>query len=143
MSTSITNFASQTRTGFIRLAPNGLELFGTVIRAGKMEKTVTVRHPVYNCQVRVSRYSYNHKIKLWLTRSKNIHCHDEEEFCQTGDKVVIRNCRKMSKIKSFFVRNIVLPVGRQNMTGEPSTQYEEDALAYNLQMRSKPLKQWF
>ena len=42
MSSSIFNMSHPLRTGFIRLAPSGKELFGTVIRQGKMAKTVTV-----------------------------------------------------------------------------------------------------
>ena len=42
MSVSINNLAHPLRTGHIRLAPSGKELFGTVIRHGKMAKTVTV-----------------------------------------------------------------------------------------------------
>ncbi len=43
---------------------------------------------------------------------KKFHCHDEEEYCRTGDKVVIRSCHKISNSKSYFVRNIVRPTGR-------------------------------
>ena len=75
-----------------------------------------------------------------MNRSKNFHAHDGEEFCETGDKVVIRRCRKLSSIKHYFVRNIVLPVARQNLTGEPLTQYEADAIEYNEELRSKPPK---
>ena len=42
MSSSIYNFAHPQRKGFIRLAHGGKELFGTVIKQGKMDKTVTV-----------------------------------------------------------------------------------------------------
>ena len=55
MSTSITNLTNVLRNGHVRIMPNGRELFGTVIRAGKMNKTVTVR---------VSRYSFNYKAKV-------------------------------------------------------------------------------
>ena len=42
MSASIFNLSHPLRTGNIRLAPGGKELFGTVIRHAKMDKTVTV-----------------------------------------------------------------------------------------------------
>jgi hypothetical protein len=42
MSTSIWNLAHPLRTGHIPLAKSGLELFGTVIRHGRMKKTVSV-----------------------------------------------------------------------------------------------------
>jgi hypothetical protein len=54
--------------------------------------------------------------------------HDPEDFCKTGDKVVVKQCRKLSATKYYSVRNIVLPIGRMNLTGEPSTQFEADAL---------------
>merc|ERR1711957_791944 len=103
MSSSILNFTSQTRNGFVRLAPNGKEVFGTVIRAGLNSKTVTVR---------ASRYRWNNKIGIWLNNSRNFHAHDEEEFCVTGDKVVLTSCRKISNHKAFMVRNIVKPAAR-------------------------------
>lgn len=46
MSTSIWNLHHPLRTGHISLAHSGLELFGTVIRHGRMDKTVTVRHRI-------------------------------------------------------------------------------------------------
>ena len=76
---------------------------------------------------------------LWIQSSKNFHAHDPEEFCKTGDKVVLRACRKLSPIKHYYVRNIVLPIGRQNVTGVPDTQYERDALEYNEKLRSEAL----
>ena len=58
-------------------------------------------------------------------------CHDEENYMRTGDKVVIRACRKLSARKYYYVRNIVKPIGRQNVTGMPSSKDEVDALEYN------------
>ena len=42
MSHNIYNLKHPQRTGFIRIANSGKEIFGTVIRQGKMDKTVTV-----------------------------------------------------------------------------------------------------
>ena len=103
MSTSLANIANPTRTGHIRLQPYGRELFGTVIRTGKMQKT---------CTIRMSRYSWNYRMKIWNNCSRNFHAHDEEEFCQTGDKVIVRFGRSFSKTKKYYVRNVILPVGR-------------------------------
>ena len=51
MSHNIWNLAHPQRTGNIRLAPSGKEIFGTVIRHGKMDKTVTVSiNPFKNYQ---------------------------------------------------------------------------------------------
>ena len=81
--------------------------------------------------MRVSRYHFNQKINYWIHNGKNFQCHDEENFCKTGDKVVIRQCRKLSVLKHYFVRNVVLPIGRQNVTGKPGSKDEEEALEYN------------
>ena len=103
MSANIFNLTHQLRTGFIRLAPNGVEKFGTVIRQGRMDKTVTVR---------VSNYHWNYKVGFWMTRATHFHCHDGENYCRMGDKVIIKQCRKLAKSKHYFVRNIVLAAGR-------------------------------
>lgn len=72
MSTSLTNLRHPTRTGFIKLAPHFIEKYGTVIRTGRMQKTATVR---------CSSYSWFSKTGIWMNVTKNIHVHDEEEFC--------------------------------------------------------------
>lgn len=38
------NFTNPIQSGHVRLASFGKELYGTVIRAGRMKKTVTVRN---------------------------------------------------------------------------------------------------
>ena len=77
------------------------------------------------------------KVAIWTQRSKNFSVHDEENFCRSGDKVVIRRCRKLTHTKHYYVRNIVKHVGRQNVSGVPSTQYERDALDFNEKLRSQ------
>lgn len=47
------------------------------------------------------RYSYHNK-----------QVHDEENYCVTGDKVVIKFCGQMSKMKNYYVKSIVKPMGR-------------------------------
>ena len=39
---AIWNHLSPLRTGHVKLAPGSMELYGTVMRHGKMDKTVTV-----------------------------------------------------------------------------------------------------
>ena len=80
---------------------------------------------------------------MWQNTSRNFHAHDEENFCEVGDKVVLRQCRKISTMKHYYVRNIILPTARQNLTGVPAHKYEADALAFNEELRDRPLKQWF
>jgi small subunit ribosomal protein S17 len=68
-------------------------LQGEVIST-KQQKTVTVKverrlaHPLYS------------KI---ITRSKKYHAHDENNSCKVGDIVKIKECRPLSKTKSWEV----------------------------------------
>ena len=66
-----------------------------------------------------------------MTKGRNFHCHDEEEYCRTGDKVIISQCRKLSKSKNFYIRNIVLAAGRQNFYTKDMSTYEKDAIKYD------------
>ena len=68
-------------------------MIGTVV-SDKMDKTVVVRvdrrvtHPLY---------------KKISTRSKKFSAHDEENVFRVGDQVRIRECRPLSRNKSFEV----------------------------------------
>ncbi len=65
-----------------------------VVVGDKADKTVTVlverrvMHPVY---------------KKIIKRSKRYHAHDEANHCKVGDSVRIRECRPISKTKSWEV----------------------------------------
>lgn len=60
--------------------------------SNKMDKTITVlverrvKHPVYG---------------KYLTRSTKLHAHDEDNRCQIGDVVTIRETRPISKSKTW------------------------------------------
>ena len=64
---------------------------GSVLSA-KMDKTITVlvvrqvKHPLY---------------KKYIRRSTKVHAHDEKNECREGDKVIIEECRPLSKNKSW------------------------------------------
>ena len=72
-------------------------LVGVVTR-DKMEKTVVVtvervtRHPLYGKVVK---------------RNTKYKAHDENNSAKIGDTVRIRECRPLSKDKSFFVEEIL------------------------------------
>lgn len=72
-------------------------LTGRVV-SSKMNKTVTVlverrvKHPLY--------------AKI-ITRSTKYHVHDEENTCQEGDTVQIKECRPISKTKSWQLHKVV------------------------------------
>ena len=93
--------------------------------------------------MRGSGYSWNNKVGIWLNNSRNVHAHDPESFCVTGDKVILLQCRKLSKIKSHHVHEIIKPAARQNITGDPATKWEASLLKHNKSQMDKPLKQWF
>ncbi len=65
-----------------------------VVVSDKMEKTVVVSverrvmHPIY---------------KKFIRRSKKYSAHDEANACKVGDKVKIRECRPISKRKTWEV----------------------------------------
>jgi len=72
-------------------------LTGRVV-SNKMDKSVTVKierlvkHPMYGKYIR---------------RSSKLHVHDETNQCNEGDLVVIRQCRPISKTKSWTLVGIV------------------------------------
>ena len=72
-------------------------LIGTVV-SNKMEKSVTVqvdrrvKHPLY---------------KKFMTQSKKIAAHDETNTLEIGDQVRIRECRPISKSKTWKLVDVV------------------------------------
>ena len=78
-------------------ATNASVLTGRVV-SDKMDKTITVlierlvRHPLYGKQLR---------------RSTKIKAHDENNVCQQGDLVRIKETRPISKTKSWTLVEVV------------------------------------
>lgn len=72
-------------------------LHGMVV-SDKMNKTVTVllerqvKHPLY---------------KKYIKRSTKLHVHDENNECSIGDKIAIRECRPISKTKSWQLIEVI------------------------------------
>jgi small subunit ribosomal protein S17 len=72
-------------------------LQGKVI-SDKMDKSVTVllerqvKHPLY---------------KKYIRRSTKLHVHDEKNECSIGDMVAIRECRPLSKTKSWTLVEVI------------------------------------
>ena len=72
-------------------------LSGRVI-SDSMDKTITVlterrmRHPVYG---------------KYMRRSTKLHVHDENNECRVGDVVTVRQCRPLSKTKSWALVEIL------------------------------------
>lgn len=76
---------------------NKRELEANVI-SDKMDKTIVVeikkrvQHPVF---------------KKYYTVRKKYKAHDEENICKAGDRVLIRQCRPLSKEKRWVVVKIL------------------------------------
>lgn len=72
-------------------------LQGRVI-SDKMDKSITVaverqvKHPIYG---------------KYIKRTTKIHAHDEQNQCNAGDIVTIRECRPLSKTKSWTLVDVV------------------------------------
>ena len=74
----------------------GKILKGTVT-SNKMQKTVVVS---------VDRYVKHPKYQKYFNISKKFKAHDEVNACKEGDKVEIKECRPLSKDKTFKVISI-------------------------------------
>ena len=68
------------------------------VTSNKMDKTITVvierlvKHPVYGKYIR---------------RTTKLHAHDENNECHEGDLVAIKQCRPLSKTKSWMLAAVV------------------------------------
>ena len=68
------------------------------VTSSKMDKTVSVaierliKHPIYGKYIR---------------RTTKILAHDDENKCNEGDRVTIRQCKPIAKNKSWYVVDIV------------------------------------
>ena len=76
---------------------NARVMVGKVI-SDKMQKTIvvlverTVKHPKYG--------------KIMRRRTK-LHAHDENQVCKIGDSVKVRECRPLSKMKSWVLVEVI------------------------------------
>lgn len=68
------------------------------VTSNKMDKTITVaierlvKHPVYGKYIR---------------RTTKLHAHDENNQCREGDMVTIKQCRPLSKTKSWMLVEVL------------------------------------
>lgn len=71
---------------------------GQVTKVGCMNKTATVT---------VSRWAVHPRTRKRIERSKKYLTHDENNELRLHDTVLIRNCRPLSKRKSFALEKIL------------------------------------
>lgn len=69
-----------------------------IVLSNKMDKTVVVR---------VERLVRHPKYLKTIKRRKKFKAHDENNTCQIGDKVLIEECRPLSREKRWRVRAIL------------------------------------
>ena len=69
-----------------------------LVVSDKMDKTVTV---MLERQVKHALYG------KYIKRSTKVHAHDETNDCGEGDKVMIAECRPISKAKSWRVVEVL------------------------------------
>ena len=68
------------------------------VTSNKMDKTITVaierlvKHAVYGKYIR---------------RTTKLHAHDESNQCREGDLVTVKQCRPLSKTKSWMLISVV------------------------------------
>ncbi|MFC6441259.1 30S ribosomal protein S17 [Bowmanella sp. JS7-9] len=66
--------------------------------SNKMDKSITVaverkvKHPIYG---------------KYIIRTTKLHAHDENNQCNEGDIVTVRECRPLSKTKTWMLVDIV------------------------------------
>ena len=69
-----------------------------LVASDKMDKTVVVevtrrtRHPIY---------------RKYIQRRKRYQAHDETNECKPGDRVLIEECRPLSKSKRWRVKQVL------------------------------------
>ena len=72
------------------------EVIGVVV-SNKMDKSIVVK---IERRVKHPRYG------KFITRTTKLHAHDEKNECGSGDLVVIRECRPLSKTKTWTLVEI-------------------------------------
>ncbi len=80
----------------VKAAKNQRQLTGRVV-SDKMDKTVTVV---------VERQVMHPVIGKVMSRSRKYHAHNEGNDAKVGDKVVIEECRPISKTKAWKVAKV-------------------------------------
>ena len=57
--------------------------------------------------VEVERLVKHPSVGKYVRRRKRFHVHDEKNTCQVGDKISIRECRPMSRCKSWELAEVL------------------------------------
>jgi small subunit ribosomal protein S17 len=79
----------------------GRTLIGEVISIA-MNKSITVK---------IMRQVKHPKYGKYIKKTTKIHAHDEDNTCGLGDKVMIKECRPISKTKAWTLVEVIEKVG--------------------------------
>ena len=72
-------------------------LTGAVTSASR-DKTITVT---------VERQTQHPKYKKYIKRTTKLHAHDAANVCKVGDKVLVSECRPISKSKTWQLVEVI------------------------------------
>ncbi len=89
-----------------------------IVVSNRMEKTVVVS---------VERIIMEPKYKKYLRRRTKVKAHDEANKCKVGDRVLLVECRPLSRDKRWRVSRILERTAESD-TAEPSTTDASPAL---------------
>ena len=73
------------------------EIFGIVI-SNTMDKTVVIKV--------MNTYAHSIYSKI-ITKTKNYLVHDEKQECNIGDRILVKECRPLSKKKRWVLVKII------------------------------------
>lgn len=77
---------------------NKLHILHGKVLSNKMNKTIVVA---------IERFVKHKSYGKFIKRTTKLHVHDEQNKCSIGDIVSIKECRPISKTKSWVLVNII------------------------------------
>ena len=83
-----------------------------VVTSNRMDKTVVVS---------IQSHVIHSRYKKYLKRRTSVKAHDEKNECQIGDRVLIVECRPLSRDKRWRVRRVVEKAVQLDTDGNEST----------------------
>eukprot|EP01129_Flabellula_baltica_P003819 TRINITY_DN1354_c0_g2_i1.p1 TRINITY_DN1354_c0_g2~~TRINITY_DN1354_c0_g2_i1.p1 ORF type:complete len:145 (+),score=35.95 TRINITY_DN1354_c0_g2_i1:46-480(+) len=89
--------------------PKGWIVQGSILRNGYIQGHVVAKNSEKTIRVAVRRRLQHKKYGASTSRTTVLMVHDEFNEAALGDKVIIRQSRKISKKKSFILHDIAVP----------------------------------
>ncbi|BBP42718.1 30S ribosomal protein S17 [Thiosulfativibrio zosterae] len=79
---------------------------GTETKARMMQGTVVSNSMQSSIVVKIDRFVKHPKYKKFIRKSTKVMAHDAENACEVGDTVSIKECRPLSKNKTWTLVSI-------------------------------------